>query len=110
MSGDNETTQIGKGIQIKGEITGSASIEVWGEVEGTAGTEGLFRVREGGKVNGEVAAKNVVVDGEVDGQITAEQKIELSATCKVHGDIAARNVAVADGAFFEGRVKMANRK
>lgn len=102
----NEMTLIGKGIKIKGEITGAASIEVYGEIDGTAGTEGTFRVREGGKVDGEVAARNVIVDGQLTGQISAEQKIELHSACKVKGDIVARSVAINEGAHFEGSVKM----
>ena len=102
----NDTTVIGQGIHIQGEITGSASIEVWGSLEGNAGTEGLFRVREGGKVVGEVAAAQVVVEGEIEGTIQAEQKIELRPTCKVHGNVAAKSVAIAEGAFFEGRISM----
>jgi len=49
------TTVIGRGIHIRGELTGSAPIEVWGTLEGVTGTEGQFWVREGGKVSGEVA-------------------------------------------------------
>ena len=104
-----ETTLIGKGIRIEGEITGKAPIEVWGEIQGTAGTEGEFSVREGGRVNGEVAARSVVIEGELDGQVTAEQKIELRATCKVHGQLTTKSLAIADGAFFEGQVKMAEK-
>jgi len=99
-------TVIGQGIHVQGEITGSASIEVWGSIEGISGTEGLFWVREGGTVRGEVAATNVVVEGEVDGRISAEKKVELRPTCKVRGDVAAKTVAMAEGAFFEGRISM----
>jgi cytoskeletal protein CcmA (bactofilin family) len=110
MSNSNgETTLIGKGIKINGQITGQASIEIFGELEGTAGTEGTFRVREGGKVQGEVAARHVIVDGELVGQIAAEEKIELHATSKVTGDIQAKTVTIAEGALFEGSVKMRDR-
>jgi len=102
----DEATVIGKGICIKGEITGSAPIEVWGTIEGVSGTEGTFRVREGGKVGGEIAAARVVVEGRVEGKISAEHKIELQPTCHVQGNITAKKVAIAEGAFFEGTVSM----
>ncbi len=105
-SSGKTTTVIGQGIHVQGEITGSASIEVWGSVEGISGTEGLFWIREGGKVNGEIAATNVVVEGQVEGRITAEKKVELRPTCKVRGDVAAKTIAMAEGAFFEGRISM----
>lgn len=103
---ENNSTLIGKGIRVQGEITGKAPIEVYGTVEGTAGTEGTFRVREGGIVEGEVAAKEVVVDGKVNGHISAEQRVALNAQSEVHGEIKTKAVVIAEGAFFEGSVKM----
>ncbi len=100
------STVIGKGIHVKGEITGSAPIEVWGSIEGKAGTEGLFWVREGGHVGGEIAATNIVVEGRVDGTISAKEKAELRSNCKVEGDLTAKTVAIAEGSFFEGKVHM----
>jgi len=105
-SDSGEATVVGKGIRIQGEITGSAPIEVWGTIEGVSGTEGTFRVREGGKVGGEIAAAQVVIEGRVDGKISAEHKIELLPTCHVQGNIAAKKVAISEGAFFEGTVSM----
>ncbi|MCP3960326.1 MAG: polymer-forming cytoskeletal protein [bacterium] len=104
------STVIGKGIHVKGEITGSAPIEVWGSIEGKAGTEGLFWVREGGKVGGEIAATNIVVEGQVDGTISAKDKAELRSSCKVEGNVTAKTVAIAEGSFFEGRVHMGGSK
>ena len=106
---NGDATLIGKGIKITGQITGKASIEIHGVLEGTAGTEGTFRVREGGKVQGEVAAREVLVDGELEGQISAEEKIALHATSKVSGDIKSKTVSIAEGALFEGTIEMPGR-
>ncbi len=100
------STVIGKGIHVKGEIAGSAPIEVWGSIEGKASTEGQFWVREGGKVDGEIAATNIVVEGRVEGTISAKDKAELRSNCKVTGDLTAKTVAIAEGSFFEGQVHM----
>jgi len=108
-SASGDSTVIGQGIHVKGEITGSASIEIWGSLEGKAGTEGLLWVREGGKVDGEVAASNVVVEGTVHGKIHAQEKAELRSKCKVEGDLAAKTVAIAEGAFFEGGIRMSGK-
>lgn len=100
------TTIIGKGIHIRGELTGSAPIEVWGTLEGTTGTEGQLWVREGGKVDGEVAASQVIIEGHVEGKISAENEVEFRPTSRVQGDVVAKKVAIAEGAFFEGRIRM----
>ncbi len=100
------STVIGKGIHVKGEITGSAPIEVWGSIEGKARTDGQFWVREGGKVGGEIEATNIVVEGQVEGTISAKERAELRSNCKVKGDLTAKTVAIAEGSFFEGQVHM----
>lgn len=100
------TTVIGRGIHIRGELTGSAPIEVWGTLEGITGTEGKLWVREGGKVDGEIAAAQVIIEGHVEGKISAENEVEFRPTSRVQGDVVAKKIAIAEGAFFEGRIRM----
>jgi cytoskeletal protein CcmA (bactofilin family) len=104
------TTVIGKGIHIRGRLTGSAPIEIWGSLEGVTGTEGSFRVREGGRVDGEIAAAEVVVEGRVEGKISAEHRVELRPTARVQGDVVAKKVAIAEGAVFDGRIRMSSEQ
>ncbi len=106
QASDDSTTVIGRGIHIRGELTGSAPIEVWGSLEGVTGTEGLFWVREGGQVGGEIAAADIIIEGHVEGTVSAEHKVEFRPTCKVQGNVAASTVAIDEGAFFEGRIHM----
>ena len=100
------STVIGKGIHVKGDITGTAPIEVWGSIEGKAGSRDLLWVRRGGKVGGEIVAANVVVEGQVDGKIAAKERLEMRSTCRIKGDVYATTLAIADGSFFEGEVHM----
>lgn len=106
----SEQTVINKGITVKGEITGTSPIEVHGVIEGTAGTEGLLHVKPGGRVSGAVAGRAVVVEGDVDARIHGEQKVELRATAKVRGDISTKALVIAEGATFDGNVKMSGGK
>jgi len=106
--GSETATVIGKGIHIRGRLTGSAPIEVWGSLEGVTGTEGRFWVREGGRVGGEIAAAEVIVEGQVQGKISAERKVELRPTSRVQGDVLAKKVAIAEGAVFDGRIRMSD--
>lgn len=101
-----QSTVIGKGMNVKGEISGTAPVEVWGSIDGTTGTRNLVWVHQGGKVGGEINAGNVIVEGRVDGKITAEEKVDLRAACQVEGDISAKTVAIADGSFFQGHIQM----
>lgn len=109
MSNSNEATVIGKGIRIRGELTGAAPIEVWGFLEGSAGTESVVTIRPGGKVKGQVAATDVMVEGKVEGSIHAKRRLELRDKCEVKGDLNATKIAIAEGAFFEGKVDMSGK-
>jgi cytoskeletal protein CcmA (bactofilin family) len=100
------STVIGRNIHVRGEITGDASIEVWGKVTGETETSGLCWVREGGEVEGEIRATNVAVEGRLEGRIDAGERVELRAASRVKGDITAKSLAIADGAFFQGQVRM----
>ena len=101
-----DATVIGRGIHVKGDVTGTAPIEVWGSIEGKAGSRDLLWVRQGGRVGGEIVAANVVVEGQVEGKIAAREKLEMRSTCRIKGDVYASALAIADGSFFEGEVHM----
>jgi cytoskeletal protein CcmA (bactofilin family) len=99
-------TVIGSGTSVRGDVTGSDAVEIRGTLEGDCRTGGLCIVAEGGRVLGNVEAAGLVVAGEVDAGTLVADRIELRASARVKGDLAARVIAIADGAFYEGDVKM----
>ena len=99
---------IGTGVQMKGDFKASSNVELRGTVEGHFGVDGLFAVRESGRLIGNVTASDVVVEGEIEGEIAATQKLEICSTGRVQGDVQAKVVSIADGAFLQGKVQMAN--
>jgi cytoskeletal protein CcmA (bactofilin family) len=99
-------TVIGSGVEIKGDIKAPSSVELRGIVDGSFEVEGLFVVRESGRVNGNVTAKDVVVHGTIVGRVIAAQKVELGPSGRIQGDMRAKAVSIAEGAFFEGKVEM----
>jgi cytoskeletal protein CcmA (bactofilin family) len=99
-------TVIGTGVQIKGDFKAPANVELRGTVEGNLEVDGLFAIRESGRLIGSVTASDVVV--EVEGEIAATEKVEISSTGRVQGDVQAKVVCIADGAFLQGKVQMAN--
>jgi cytoskeletal protein CcmA (bactofilin family) len=100
------TTVIGASIQIKGELTGSGVLEIAGTLEGDCRVDGLCRVRQGAHIQGDVTATHIVVEGELRGQTLVAERVEIGATANVRADIRAPLVAIAEGAFFEGKVDM----
>ena len=82
ISGDQAT--IGKGLVIKGEITGSESLFIDGKVEGSINLPGN-RVTVGahGQVSAGMAvcinAREIVVMGKIHGNVTASDRVDIRA-------------------------------
>ncbi len=104
----NENTVIAAGVQIKGEFKARSNVELRGTIEGSLDVDGVLAIRESGRLIGNITARDIVVEGEIEGEVTATEKVEIYSTGRVRGDIQARVVSIADGAFFQGKVQMAN--
>lgn len=103
---DSHTTLIGPGARFKGELSSDGPVDVAGTLEGDLKVSGHCRVREGASVSGRLEAKSLVIEGRVSGPGMVGDKVEIGATARVTANIRARVVAIADGAFFEGEVRM----
>jgi cytoskeletal protein CcmA (bactofilin family) len=100
------TTTVPESVTIRGEITGSESVDLLGTLEGPLTTEGFCHIHEGGSLRGRLRATDVIVEGELLGDIVARGKVELGANARVKADIRARAIAIADGCFFDGQIHM----
>jgi cytoskeletal protein CcmA (bactofilin family) len=103
---ESYSTVIGPGISIRGELTGSDSVDVAGTLEGDSRVESHYRVREGARVAGRIEATSLVVAGEVSGPELVADKIEIGASARVQASLHAHVVAIAEGAVFDGGVHM----
>jgi cytoskeletal protein CcmA (bactofilin family) len=68
--------------------------------------ERTVTIGSGGDLEGDVAAKSVVVGGKVRGQIVASERAELTSTAVVHGSVQAPKIIIAEGAHLQGSVAM----
>lgn len=103
---DQPTTVLESGVIIRGTLTGRGGVELGGVLEGDLEADGLVRIGDSAKVTGRVTAAAAIVAGHVEGDVTVSGALELQAGCNVVGDLTAASVAIADGAFFEGRITM----
>jgi cytoskeletal protein CcmA (bactofilin family) len=92
---DSPVTVVGPGTTVRGEVTGGDAIEIRGLLEGDCQTSGHCVVSEGARVVGSIEATGIVAG-----------KIEIRASARVRASVTGRVVAIADGAFYEGRVQM----
>jgi cytoskeletal protein CcmA (bactofilin family) len=103
---DSPVTVVGPGTTVRGEVTGGDAVEIRGLLEGDCQTSGHCVVSEGARVVGSVEATGIVVAGVIEGGALVAGKIEIRASARVRASVTGRVVAIADGAFYEGRVQM----
>lgn len=100
-----EPATIGKGLVIRGEITGTDSLVIDGRVEGSIHLEGnRVTVGRGGQAAANIIAREVVVMGKVRGSIIATDRLDIRAEGGVVGDLSAPRISIEDGAFFKGSI------
>ena len=104
-SSTGEQATIGKGLFIKGEITGSESLYIDGKIEGTINLPGnRLTVGKNGQVNAAINAREIVVLGKVRGNVSATDRVDIRAEGSLTGDVAAARISIEDGAFFKGGI------
>lgn len=97
---------IGKGIVIKGNLTGGGDLVIEGRVEGQISLKNHLTIEGTGRVQADIKADELTINGEASGNIDAGTKVSISTAAKVSGDIKAPRVVIEDGAVFNGSVEM----
>ena len=104
-SSTGEQATIGKGLFIKGEITGTESLYIDGKIEGTINLPGnRLTVGRNGQVNASINAREIVVLGKVKGNVAATDRVDIRAEGSLTGDVSAARISIEDGAFFKGGI------
>lgn len=97
---------IGKGITIKGSLTGGGDLVIEGRVEGQIALKNHLTIENTGKVQADIKAEELTINGEASGNIEASSRVAINNSAKVAGDIKAPRVIIEDGAVFNGSIEM----
>lgn len=97
---------IGKGITIKGSLTGGGDLVIEGRVEGQIALKNHLTIENTGKVEADIKAEELTINGEASGNIDASSRVAINNSAKVSGDIKAPRVIIEDGAVFNGSIEM----
>ncbi len=97
---------IGRGITIRGNMTGEEPLTVEGRVEGTVTLREHLTVEQSGVLVADIDAQNLTIHGEVNGNMKANDAVAINATAKVLGNVRAPRVIIEDGARFKGGIEM----
>jgi cytoskeletal protein CcmA (bactofilin family) len=101
------TSVIGTDLTILGDritIISKNKLQVDGDVRGNVHGKHVV-ITEEGSVVGTVCAETIEVCGGVRGSIRAVS-VKLQASAQVEGDITHQKLAIAEGAQFDGRVRL----
>ena len=103
------TTLVATDTTVVGDIHFSGCLDIEGVVQGDIiardGQEGLVRIIDKGRVEGEIRAPSVVVNGTVEGDVYAGEHLELAAKARVNGDVYYKLVEMAAGAEVNGALR-----
>ena len=103
---------IGKGLTVRGEITGTESLLIEGRVEGsvnipgervTVGPNGRVIASMTASMNVCITAREIIVLGNVTGNVSAD-RVEIRVEGSLTGDISTARISIADGALFRGGI------
>lgn len=100
------TCVIGRGITIKGNLTGAEELVIEGSVEGHISLKNHLTIKESGRIMADISTESLLVHGQMSGNIEANDLVSLSAEASVVADIRAPRVVIEDGARFKGRIEM----
>ena len=97
---------LGPTVRIKGELTASEDLVIHGQIEGSIGPAPRVTIGPDAHVKAGVIADVIVVEGRIDGDLKAQVSIAVRPSANVRGNLEAPVVNIAEGATFNGGVKM----
>ncbi|HTS67424.1 MAG TPA: polymer-forming cytoskeletal protein [Terriglobia bacterium] len=104
---DSGQTLLGRSLMVKGDVSGSEDLVIYGQFEGTINVQGhSVTVGPEGKVKAEIQAARVVIHGCVHGNISVQERVEIHKTGQVVGDLVAPGISIEDGAYFKGKIEI----
>jgi cytoskeletal protein CcmA (bactofilin family) len=100
------TSTLGPTLRFKGELSAGEDLVIHGQVEGMVGPAPKVTIGPEAHVKAGVSADVIVVEGRVDGDLKAKVSITVRPKANVRGNIEAPIVNIAEGATFNGSIKM----
>ncbi len=99
-------TILGKDFVINGDVKGTGSIVISGQVVGNGDIDGLVELASTAVWEGNIHTDDVIIGGTVKGDVFARGKLEITGSAKIFGNVSGTSVSVAQGALIDGTMKI----
>jgi len=96
---------IGSNSVFKGDVDSKGTLRVDGVIEGNITADWVV-AGEKAHVVGNIAARGVVIGGKIDGNVKAKEIVEIKNKGRINGEIISKKLIVAEGGIFEGKSTM----
>ena len=91
-----ESSMIGLNMRITGSVISDGAVICAGQLDGNVECESLH-ILSGGKLNGDIMTKHVIIEGLVIGNVKAE-RVQMAQHADFSGDLCCAGIAVCEGA------------
>jgi len=103
---ENLVMNLGTSMSIKGELSGSEDLTLFGQMEGSIRLpEHTLTIGPDADIRAEISAKALVIMGTVTGNVIAAEKVDIRSTGSLVGDLVSPRLAIADGGSIRGKVQ-----
>jgi cytoskeletal protein CcmA (bactofilin family) len=95
---------------FEGKLSYTGAVRLDGRFKGEIQSDDTLIIGETARIEGEVHVGTAIIQGEIVGNVYAKERVELHHPGRMIGDITTPSVVIDDGAVFEGKCKMKEKK
>ena len=106
LASEEVESTIGRSTFVDGTYRCESGVRIHGTAQGEIESTKTVFIEESAKVAAKVTAASIVVSGEVNGELHCSGRVEIRPSGRVTGTINAASLVMAEGAFFDGNLKM----
>ncbi|WP_405325083.1 polymer-forming cytoskeletal protein [Fibrobacter sp.] len=103
---EQEFTQIGRNVQVNGNITGKTDLRIAGKVYGNVSIDGELILEKFALIEGDVKCGAAILAGSIKGDVDCKKKLVLQDNAKIIGNVKAEQLIINEGAIFQGSCEM----
>jgi cytoskeletal protein CcmA (bactofilin family) len=98
---------LSSGLTLKGELSGAEDVHIDCKLDGPVSLGGnRLTIGASGKIQGEVVAREVVIEGKVSGEIRAHDRVEIHKEGSFIGDLVTSRISIEEGAYLKGAIEI----